>query len=345
MKTTKARSATRDEHNKLSADLVPIPISAARDLGRAALRNTNYSGNEIEIIIDHLIDADLCGYRGSGLAKILPILSYPMTWEPRTPFTIVHETEISALIDGGNMVGYIPVQHATQLAIKKARAHRMAIVGVFNAYFSGRNAYYLEQIAKADMIGIHTCSSEPFVVPIGGMVPALGTNPIAFGMPSDDGTVIFDIGTAAMRFGETAVRQHLNEELPDGAAIDATGRPTRNAREALAGGLLPFGGHRGYVLSFAVQALGLLAGAARPRGKVQDYGFLFLVFDPALLVPTSEFKQQMSELVQKIKATPRQPGVNEIRVPSERAFGERERRMAEGTVLLERKVYESLRAV
>jgi hypothetical protein len=34
-----------------------------------------------------------------------------------------------------------------------------------------------------------------------------------------------------------------------------------------------------------------------------------------------------------IQATPRRPGVEEIRIPSQRAFGERERRRAEGILI------------
>jgi LDH2 family malate/lactate/ureidoglycolate dehydrogenase len=52
----------------------------------------------------------------------------------------------------------------------------------------------------------------------------------------------------------------------------------------------------------------------------------------------------MSELVRKIKATPKQPGVDEIRIPSERARRERERRRVEG-IVVERKVIESLEAL
>jgi LDH2 family malate/lactate/ureidoglycolate dehydrogenase len=78
--------------------------------------------------------------------------------------------------------------------------------------------------------------------------------------------------------------------------------------------------------------MGLLAGAALARGQVQDYGFLFMAFDPGLLIPTDEFKRQVAELIDRLKATPRQAGVEEIRIPSERAFRERERRRIEGLV-------------
>jgi LDH2 family malate/lactate/ureidoglycolate dehydrogenase len=88
----------------------------------------------------------------------------------------------------------------------------------------------------------------------------------------------------------------------------------------------------------------LLAGAALARGEVQDYGFLFVVFDPALLMPADQFADQVSQLIDRIKATPRQSGVEETRIPSKRAFRERNRRRVEGLVL-ERKVVEALTAL
>jgi len=62
------------------------------------------------------------------------------------------------------------------------------------------------------------------------------------------------------------------------------------------------------------------------------------------MLPGGEFKSQMSEFVRQVKAAPRQPGVEEIRIPSERAFRERERRRREG-IVIERKVVESLQAL
>jgi len=63
-----------------------------------------------------------------------------------------------------------------------------------------------------------------------------------------------------------------------------------------------------------------------------------------IMLPGADFKHQMAELVAKIKATPRQPGVDEIRIPSERAYRERERRRHEG-IVLERKVVDALNAL
>jgi LDH2 family malate/lactate/ureidoglycolate dehydrogenase len=203
---------------------------------------------------------------------------------------------------------------------------------VYNSYYSGRNAYYMEMVVNAGLVGIHLASGQPHVVPHGGMRPALGTNPLCVGFPSADGPVIFDMGTAALQWGEVLLHAEIGEPLPVGVGLDRDGQPTRDAQAALLGGVLPFGGHKGYGLSFVVQALGLLAGAALARGQVQDYGFLFLVFDPSLLIPADQFTRQVSELIARLKATPRQPGVEDIRIPSERAFRERERRRVEGLV-------------
>lgn len=319
------------------------PVEAA-DLARRALDRIGYSTEDAQIISDQLIDNALCGYRFASLPRILAIAGNEKTRKQRRPLRVVHETPLSALIDGGNNIGYVAVYHATQTAIRKARESGFASVGVYDSYYSGRNAYFVEMIANAGFVGIHTVSAQPHVLPIGGKEPAFGTNPLCFGFPSANGPVIYDMGTASIMIGEIQLFAHIGQELPEGIAYDADGNPTRDANAALQGGWVPFGGHKGYGLSFAVQALGLLAGAALAHGNVQDYGFLLFVLDPKLMLPGGEFPAQMAQFVDKVKATPRREGVDEIRIPGERAFRERERRRKEGLVF-DRKVVDSLYAL
>ena len=325
-------------------DTIRLNVAEATALGEQALRHLGFSDDDARIVVRQLIDNALCGYPFASLPRILAIAQDPKTQQPREPVRIVHETPVSAMLDGGNNVGYVAVYRATEVAIEKALACQFAVVGAYNSYYSGRNAYYMEQIVNAGLVGIHLASAQPHVAPIGGARPALGTNPICFGFPSANGPVIIDMGTAALQWGEVLLHAHLGQPLPAGVAIDANGEPTQNAQAAALGGVLPFGGHKGYGLSVAIQALGLLAGAARAKGNVQDYGFLFVAFDPGLLMPAEEFAQQVAELMQRIKDTPRQPGVDAIRIPSERAFRERDQRRVEG-IVLERRVVESLQAL
>ena len=52
----------------------------------------------------------------------------------------------------------------------------------------------------------------------------------------------------------------------------------------------------------------------------------------------------MTALIDRVKAVPRQPGVDEIRIPSERAFRTRERLLREG-LEIDRLVFDSLVAL
>ena len=322
-------------------DTLRLSVVDARELGEATLRRIGYPADEAAIITDQLIDNALCGYRFASLPRILAIADDERTGKPRTPVRIVRETPVSALVDGGNKLGYVAAYRGAEIAIAKAKTSSIAIVGVHNSYYSGRNAYFVELIVRAGLIAIHTSSARPHVLPPGGRKPALGTNPFSVGFPSANGPVIYDIGTASVMWGEVLLMARLGQEFPEGLGFDSEGRPTRDARAVEQGGVSAFGGHKGYGLSFAIQALGLLAGAALPRGDVQDYGFLFIAIDPAVMLAAGDFETQFSELIARIKATPRQPGVDEIRIPSERAFREREQRRVEG-IVLDRKVVDAL---
>lgn len=328
-----------------TAETIRLSVAEAEALTHAALERIGFSAAESRVIAAHLIDAALCGYHFAGLPRILTIAEDARTREPRRAPAIVYETEVSAMMDGGNHVGYYAVHQAVQVAIDKAGKRGFAIVGLHNSHLSGRNSYYLELIARAGLAGFHLASAPPAVVPLGGRKPALGTNPIALGVPGNPHPLIFDMGTAALMRGEVILRKRTGTPLPDGAGIDANGVETRDAAAVLdGGGILPFGGHKGYGLSVAIQAMCLMAGAALPRGQVQDYGFLFVAFDPGLLMPREQFAQQLEGLKARIKGVPRQPGCDEIRLPSERAFNERERRRREG-IVIDRKVHASIAAL
>ena len=319
---------------------IHLSVAEARALGEAALAGLGYEPGEARIIAAHVIDAALCGYEYSGLAKILNIPEHARFKLPRRPLSVLHETAISTLYDGGNNVGMLALDYATDAVIAKAQQNGMAVVGLTNSWVSGRSAYYVERIARADLVAIHTASSSRAVAPMGGLRPILGTNPIAFALPAAHDVVVFDMGTSAFMMTELALRERLGQLLPEGVAIDPAGKPTRDPSEAKRGALLPFGAHKGYGLALMVHALGVLAGSALDVDR--DNGYLFLVLKPDLLRPLDTFKREMTELIERVKATPRQPGIDEIRIPSEQAFRNRARLLREG-LDLDAAVHEALR--
>jgi LDH2 family malate/lactate/ureidoglycolate dehydrogenase len=206
---------------------------------------------------------------------------------------------------------------------------------------SGRSAYFVERIARAGLIGLHTVSSRPQVAPPGAASAAIGTNPIAFGFPSAGEPLIVDLGTSAFMFTDLIFRERRGELLPEGVAIDAEGRPTRDPALARLGAVLSLGGHKGFALGLAMTALGVAAGSGNDP---DDSGYLVMAIKPDLLVPIDDYRRELTAMIERIKATPRQPGVAEIRIPSERAFLERAQRLRDG-IVIDRAVYDALRAL
>src|SRR5438034_8181230 len=312
-----------------TSDRVHLSVAAARALSERAMRGIGYAPEEARILADHAIDAALCGYEYSGLPKLLNVADHSLFKAPRSAMREIKETDVSVLFDGGNQSGMLGMYYATRAVIERANAHGFALVGVNNIWMSGRSAYYVEMAARAGLIGIHTVAAPPSVAPLGGAKAMLGTNPIAFGFPMQGDPLVIDLGTSAFMGTDLKFRERLGIPLPEGVAIDEHGRPTTDARAARRGALLPFGGHKGYALALAMHALGVTA----------DY--LFIAFKPDLFIPLDDYRRELAAEIAEIKATPRQEGVDEIRIPGERAYRERERLTREG-IEIDRRIQDAL---
>jgi LDH2 family malate/lactate/ureidoglycolate dehydrogenase len=312
----------------MTSGRVRLSVAEARTLAEGALQGIGFANNVAQIIADHVIDAALCGHEYSGLAKILNIPANKRFRRPRRPIKVLRETSVSVALDGGNNIGMLALFHATEATIKKTAAHGVALVSVADAWMSGRSAYYVEMLAKAGLVAIHTAASSGLVAPLGGIKPVLGTNPIAIGIPTARAPLVLDMGTSAYMMTELMLRERLGQLLPEGVALGPGGEPTTDASLARQGAILPFGGYKGFGLALMIQALGLLAGLS-PNGE-GDYGYLFIAFRPELLGSAEVFEREVVRLIERIKVTPRQPGTDEIRIPSERAFRARERALREG---------------
>ena len=312
-----------------TAKRVHLSVAEARALSERAMRGIGYEPEEARILADHVIDAALCGYEYSGLPKLLNVADYPRFKAGHQPMRVLKETSVSVLFDGGNQSGMLGMYYAARAVIERAHAHGFALVGVNNLWMSGRSAYYVEMVARAGLIGIHTVAAPPMVAPLGGAKAALGTNPIAFGFPMDGDPLVIDLGTSAFMGTDLQFRQRLGLPLPEGVAIDEHGRPTTDAGAARRGALLPFGGHKGYALALAMHALGVSA------------EYLFIAFKPDLFTPLEDYRRALSAEIAAIKATPRQDGVDEIRIPGERAYRERARLAREG-LEIDRRIHDAL---
>ena len=325
---------------KLSPDRIRLTAEEAQALSERALVKTGYDAEEARIIADHVMDAALCGYEYSGLPKILNVVEHRQLRKPRRRMRALRETPISTLFDGGNNNGMVTMYRATQVAIAKATEHGFGLAGVNNSWVSGRSAHYVERVARAGLVGMHSVNSRTHVAAPGSKTGATGTNPVAFGFPTQGDPFVIDLGAAAFMGTDLIFQERRSAVLPEGVAIDAEGKPTRDPSKVAT--ILPFGGYKGFALAMAMQSLGVLAGSG--LGEDKTYGYLIMAIRPDLMLPLEDYRRHMSEMLARVKATPRQPGVDEIRLPGERAFRERARNRHEG-IVIDRKIYDVLVAV
>ena len=313
-----------------------LTIADAHLLAERAMRARGYSAGEASIIADHLIDCELRGLGYGGLARALSIIDRLAASEsPPRPITKLRETPFSAAFDGGDQVGYLVADRVTTTAIEKARATGIAVVGANETWYTGMFSYYLERITAAGFVGMVAGSGGHIVAPEGGTEGRYGTNPIAFGFPSDGAPVIWDIGTSSITLAEVILKMRLGEELAPGLAFDFEGAPTTSPMAALAGRAFKvWGGHRGSGLAMVVQLLGMLCGAAAAPDGLRDCGLFMLVVDPAALTDTAAFKASVSAYAASLRATrPEHPGAP-VRVPFERSLAARDQRRAEGHIVV-----------
>lgn len=321
-----------------------IAIAEAHGLVRDVMRGAGHDGLEATEIADHLIDCELRGLSFGGLARAVSVVErIHASPVPRRPMRVVRETPCSATIDGGDQVGYTVAAHATAIAIAKAGQQGIAVVGAHNTWYTGMFSWYLERITQAGLVGLAAGSGPQMVAPHGGTEGRFGTNPIAFGFPSAHGPVIWDIGTSEVMHGEVLLAARLGRPLMPGLAFDRAGRPTRNPVAAMNGAFTVWGGHKGSGLALAVQLLGMLSGAAADPPGISDVGFFLMALDPGLLTPASEFRRNVTDYTQAVRAARAADPDCPVRVPFDRSSQTRAQTLAAGAIEVPDEIVATLR--
>ena len=319
-----------------------ISLDEAKESAVGFLVRHQMPAEHAGMVADHLIYATLAGHDYAGLSRLLPMAKMLGERGPGGTIATVRETDKSAFIDGANVNGYVTSVLAMDKAIALAKKSGVGIVGVSNSWFSGMLRYYVERAAHADLIGIHAANSTARVAPYGGVDRMLGTNPIAFAFPAHDTPLVVDFSSASIMWGDVLYHQQIGRPLPAGRAVDADGFPTEDPAAALAGAFLPWGGPRGSGLSVVVQALGILGGSDPIIGEFGKWGYFFMAFDPALLMPLGDFKKNISSMVGQIENSRPSPGGRAVRVPGSSGTRKVEEGRARGWIELDDAIHRAI---
>ncbi len=265
---------------------------------------------------------------------------------------VVRDELATALLDGRQGLGHYVSALAMERAVAKARAYGIGIVTVRNSNHYGAAANYSMMALPHDMIGISTTNSAYLaMVPTFGRRAMLSTNPLSFAAPAGrHAPFVLDMATTTVAVGKIRLATRWQRPIPPGWALDDTGAPTTDPFVAMQhrllsplGGSREQGGHKGYGLGVMVDILsGVLPGAVYGdvfwrRGGVErrthDVGHCFVAIDPARFRPLEDFKRDMDDMFEALKASPTAEGHDRIYVAGEPEAECEARRRREGIPL------------
>lgn len=319
---------------------VALTINEARTLTEQCLRTGGYTADEASIIADHLIDCELRDISYGGMSRLLSILERLRdSPQPPSEITLLRENAVSASFDGGDQVGYLVAHRATSVAIEKAKQHGIAVVGANNTWMTGMFSYYAEMATREGLVALVAGNSVQAVAPHGSTEPRFGTNPLAFGFPTDDVPLIWDSGTSNVMHAEVALAKRLGRPLEEGLAFDEEGHSTTDPDAALRGAFTVWGGHKGSGLALVVQVLGMMTGADAAPVGISGYGFLVVLIDPETLGSTEDFQHRVAEYADSIRASRPVNADQPVRVPFDRSAAARKRRLSEDRIEVSDAVY------
>ena len=315
------------------------------ELGEAIFLAAGASPENAVRVTASLVDANLAGHDSHGVQHfpgyVRSIQEGQIVADARPE--VLRETAVTALVSGRWTFGQVAAAYATERAIEMARRSGLAAVGIVQVNHVGRLGEYAEMAASQGIVAILSAGGfaeeRGQAVPFGGARPALGTNPIALGFPSGESDpMLLDFATTAVAAGKVAVARARGTPLPEGVLIDRDGRPTTDPNAYYEGGaLLPFGGHKGYALSMAVEFLGrVLTGSETfaTEGRGGAYfarsGVMLIAIDPAAFGPVADYRARADATIGRIKAVPPAPGHDEVLVPGEPEHRSRRQRLRDG---------------
>jgi LDH2 family malate/lactate/ureidoglycolate dehydrogenase len=192
---------------------------------------------DAEVCTDVLLESDRRGIESHGVNRLKPIYLDRIKagiQNPVTQFEIVRETPTTAVVDGHDGMGQVIGVTAMNLAIEKAKKYGMGMVAARNSCHFGIAGYYATMATSQGMIGITGTNARPSIAPTFGVENMLGTNPLTFGMPTDEPfPFVLVCATSITQRGRIEVYDRLNKPTPAGMVIGRDGQTMTDSKEIL----------------------------------------------------------------------------------------------------------------
>ncbi|HOF00253.1 MAG TPA: Ldh family oxidoreductase [Spirochaetota bacterium] len=304
--------------------------------------------DEAKICADVLITSDKRGIDSHGINRLKPIYYDRIKkgiQKAVTNFEIVKDGPTTTVIDGHDGMGHVISKKAMDITISKAKKFGMGMAVVRNSTHYGIAGYYALMACRAGMIGITGTNARPSIAPTFGVENMLGTNPLTFGMPTDEEfPFVLDCATSITQRGKIELYARENKDCPKGLVIDREGNSKTDSVQILkdlvdgSAALAPLGGpgeelggYKGYgyatvveILSSALQAgnfLKMLSGIDE-NGKPVPYGLghFFIAIDIESFTSLDSFKKITGDILRELRNSQKAPGSDRIYTAGEKEY-------------------------
>jgi len=297
-------------------------------------------------VAENLVQAEMRNIRSHGLVQTANYSRFIQEgkFKSNAQIKIISEGPSTLAIDADHAPGSVAGKYAMARTIEKARKNGVAITTVKNGTHFGYAAYYAKEALPENFIGLAFTSTGPVVAPFGGVQRLLGTNPICVAVPAGhERPVIFDAATSNQAYNKVFFAYTEGRQIPDDWGLDKDGNTTTDPKDIVEdkGALLPFGGYKGYGLSFIVFILTTLLSGTSIQESSQDkvsentrkISYNFAAIDISRFTDIKSFKENLDYSIKQIKESRKRPGVEEIFVPGEIEFNNYEKAEKEGLLI------------
>lgn len=305
------------------------------------------SAEDAKISAEVLITSDKRGIDSHGIGRLKPIYVDRIRDGiilPESKIDVIKEGPTTAVIDGNNGMGQVISKYAMSMAIEKAKKFGMGMVAVRNSNHYGIAGYYATMATDEGLIGMTGTNARPSIAPTHGIENMLGTNPLTFGIPTDEPfPFVLDCATSISQRGKIEVYQREGKELPEGWVIGSDGLPRTDTEQVLkdlvSGGaaLAPLGGigevlggHKGYgyativeILSSALQGgafLKALSGYSQGEKVPYNLGHFFMAIDVEAFTTLEDFKKTTGDILRQLRNSEKAPGQKQIYTAGEKEY-------------------------
>jgi L-2-hydroxycarboxylate dehydrogenase (NAD+) len=323
---------------------VIISIQELITLARKAISKYGYSEEETTIIMDMLMYAQMRG-NDQGIVKLIGD-GMPKNKNAKVP-TIEKETPTTAIINANLSMEAIAMELAVNIAINKAKEMGIAIVGTHTGDgSSGAIGYWSRKIADAGLIGI-TMSSYPFamVPPAGSYEPMFCTNPIAWGVPTENEPIVLDMSSSGISYFGLVEAKTQGVQVAEGLGYDKEGNETTDPAEIMQGAIRPFDkGFKGAGLALMVQIIGGALVGGEFLNESDNDGNVVIAINPEAMIGMQKFVEETTKMTTAIKQGKKLGGVEEVMVPGERGDRIRSKILDSGELEIEENLLKSLKS-